>query len=361
MVGVRSAGIVWSVAREWVLITDGGDGQARSSLAAVRALAEGGYRPAVTVSGPPSLAAASRYCDRRVVVPHVTEPGYAEAVRAELAAWPYHTVLAASDVALLALGYPVEHLVNKAELTDRARQAGLSVPPTRAFSSPSELLAAGDIEFPAVVKPAISTYPARVVRSGAELEAVIQGGGPFVVQAYQGEHLRALAGVVWEDQLAAASHQRYLRTWPAECGTACAAQTAPPDLELEERVLRLLVGYQGIFQVQLAGDQLLDVNPRVYGSLPLAVAAGANLPAVYCDLLSGKKVHPVRARPGVFYRWLEGDLRHVVWAVRNGRMGLFSALGMLRPHPKAAHSTESLRDPMPMVARLRFAATRYLR
>jgi predicted ATP-grasp superfamily ATP-dependent carboligase len=217
--------------------------------------------------------------------------------------------------------------------------------------------AAEDLQFPSILKPAISTYPARLVRSRSELEAVAHRAGPLVVQPFLAENLRAMAGVLWDGSLVAVVHQRYLRTWPGECGTACAAQTVGPDLQLEERLLRLLDGYEGIFQAQLAGDSLLDLNPRVYGSLPLAVAAGANLPAIYCDLLAGKEVRPVRAGPGVFYRWIEGDLRHVAWAVRAGRMGLGAALLALRPRRRAAHSTEWLRDPMPVVARLRHAAT----
>lgn len=347
------------VATDWVLVTDGGDGQARSSLAAVRALAVGGYRSAVTVSSPTSLAAASRDCARRVAVPLVTDPGYPLAVRAELALRPYLAVLAASDAALLALGAPVGHLVDKAELFIRARRAGLTVPPTRVFASREDLLDAADLEFPSVLKPAISTYPAALVTSKEELATAARENGRFVVQPYLGENLRAAAGVLWNGRLVVSVHQRYFRTWPAECGTACAAQTTEPDVDLEQRLLRLLDGYQGLFQAQLAGDHLLDLNPRVYGSLPLAVAAGANLPCVYCDLLAGHEVRPVRARPGVFYRWLEGDLRHVAWAVRAGRMGLGSAVKTLRPHRRTAHSTESLRDPKPMVARLRYAATRH--
>lgn len=346
------------MATEWVLVTDGGDGQARSSLAAVRALAAAGYRPAVTVSSRSSLAASSRYCARRVPVPPVAEPGYAEAVQAELSARPYLTMLAASDTALLALGAPVGHLVDKAELVARARQSGLAVPPTRVFASRDDLLAAADLEYPLVLKPAISTYPAALVTSMDELAAAARGDGRFVVQPYLREDLRAAAGVLWKGGLVAAVHQRYFRTWPGECGTACAAQTVEPDLELEQRLLRLLEGYEGIFQAQLAGEHLLDLNPRVYGSLPLAVAAGTNFPALYCDLLRGNEVDPVRARPGVFYRWLEGDLRHMAWALRAGRGGIGSALRTLRPHLGTAHSTESLRDPMPMVARLRHAVTR---
>jgi predicted ATP-grasp superfamily ATP-dependent carboligase len=348
----------WAVATDWVLITDGGDGQARSSLAAVRALAVAGYRPAVTVSGASSLAASSRYCARRVVVPPVSDPGYAASVRVEVAARPYLAVLPASDAALLALDAPVRHLVDKAQLVERAGQTGLPVPPTRMFSTADELLSADDLKFPAIVKPAISMYPARLIRSRRQLEGAAQRTGPFVVQPYLSEKLRAAAGVLWDGRLVALVHQRYLRTWPGECGTACAAETVGADPDLEARLLRLLDGYQGIFQAQLAGDCLLDLNPRVYGSLPLAVAAGANLPALYCDLLAGRQVRPVRARPGVFYRWVEGDLRHAAWAVRARRVGLGSALLALRPRRHTAHSTESLSDPMPMIVRLRFAATK---
>ncbi|HYT80393.1 MAG TPA: hypothetical protein VEQ37_14300 [Actinomycetota bacterium] len=351
------------MATDWVLVTDGGDTQSRSSLAAVRALAASGYRCAVTVSGRSSLAASSRYCARRVAVPPVAEAGFADAVRAELAARPYVAVLAATDATLLALGAPVGHLVNKVDLAQRADHVGLPVPPTRVFASRGELMAADDLEFPVVLKPSISNpfNPARLITSRDDIATAPLGQGPLLVQTYLREHLRAAAGVLWEGRLVAAVHQRYLRTWPVDCGTACAAFSVEPDVELEQCLVRLLDGYEGIFQAQLAGGRLLDLNPRVYGSLPLAVASGANLAAIYCDLLSGKEVRPVRGRPGVFYRWLEGDVRHIASSVRDGRIGFVSALRSLRPHRKTVHSTESLRDPMPMVARLRHAATKLLR
>lgn len=341
---------------DWVLVTDGGNGQARSTLAAVRSLARAGYRPAVTVSAPLSIAAASRHCGRAVPVPLVTDPDYEAAVKAELAAHDYLAVLAASDAALLALGAPVEHLVDKGVVAERAAGAGLLVPPTRRFASRQELLDSGrSLDYPVVVKPMLSFRPVVRIASAAELPARVTADGPALVQPFLGERLRALGGVAWRGRLAAAVHQRYLRTWPPDCGTACAAETVEPDPELEAAVLGLLYGFEGVFQAQLAGPYLLDLNPRVYGSLPLAVEAGANLPAVYCDLLRGVERDVVRARPGVFYRWLEGDLRHLFAGVRDGSLGLGAAVRALLPRRGAAHSTESLSDPLPAVSRLRFA------
>jgi hypothetical protein len=340
----------------WVLVTDGGSGQARSALAAVRALAARGYRPAVTVSGRWSIAAASRHCARRVEVPGVFDPGYADAVRSELAARPYLAVLGASDAALLALGEPVRHLVDKAAIAPRGRRAGLAVPPMQVFGSRDELLASRDLlEYPLVVKPTLSFHSVVRVDSPEALGRVVVADGPVVVQPYLREALHAVVGVAHHGRFVAAAHQRYLRTWPPDCGTACAAVTVAPDRDLESRLLLLLEGYEGIFQAQFAGPYLLDLNPRVYGSLPLAVAAGANLPAIWCDLLRGVDPGEVRARPGVFYRWIEGDVRHVATAIRRGSMGLGAALRSLRPHRAAAHSTESLVDPRPMLSRIGYA------
>ena len=84
-------------ARSRVLVTDDVDGRNRSAVAAVRALAQAGYAPVVTVSGPSSLAAASRHSRGRVLVPRPGQPGYRDAVEGELSSGRYLAVLPASD------------------------------------------------------------------------------------------------------------------------------------------------------------------------------------------------------------------------------------------------------------------------
>jgi hypothetical protein len=349
--------------RPWVLVADT-YGQSRAAIATVRALAAGGYRAAATTSVPLSLAAASRHCGRRVRVPMVAERGFTEeafgrAVGAEEAQHPYLATIPTSDAAVLALGARGRHLVDKAALAGRAEAVGLPMPPTRLFPSCQGLLEAADeLDYPVVVKPTISRWaPFRADDPDALAEARGRPG-PVIVQPFVHDGLRAVGGVMWKGEMIAAVHQRYLRTWPADCGTSSAAETVPPDPELEARLVGLLAEYDGIFQVQLAGPFLLDVNPRPYGSMPLAMAAGANLPAMYCDLLQGRDLPSVRARPGVFYRWVEADLRRIWQDVRRGRYGVGTALRELRPRPGAAHSTESLFDPGPLLARLWFAARR---
>jgi predicted ATP-grasp superfamily ATP-dependent carboligase len=341
-----------------VLVSDHVDGRSRSAVAAVRALGQAGYSPLVTVSGGSSAAAASRYCAGVLPVPPVDSPDYPGAVSKHLAALPGASVLAASDAVLVALGRPGAELVDKAVLPARAEAAGLRVPPTREFASTAELLgAAGALDYPLVVKAAVKTRATEVARrvdSATALgDAVAALAGAVVTQPFAGGTMRAVCGVLHEGHLIAAVHQRYERIWPPGCGTASAAVTTDPDTELEERLPRLLGGHSGVFQVQLIDDFVIDVNPRVYGSLPLAVTAGANLPAIACDADRGLVPDEVvRGRPGVRYRWLEGDVRRVLHGVAARELSLRAAVRALAPRRGTAHSVESLTDPGPVLARL---------
>jgi predicted ATP-grasp superfamily ATP-dependent carboligase len=348
--------------KPWVLVSDTYS-QSRSALATVRALGQAGYPVAVTVSGQISLAAASRFCRRRIRVPPVDDPEYAPSIRAELARNPYLTVLPTSDAALIALGVPVGDYVDKAVLAKRAASVGLAPPWTRTFPSLDALRrVAADLPYPIIVKPSISRSPPFRAQSSEEL---MTGPAPppvgqVVVQPYLDEPMRAVCGLKWGERLVGVVHQRYLRIWPPVCGTSSAAETVDPDLEVEERIDSLLRGYEGIFQAQLAGSYLLDLNPRPYGSLPLAVAAGVNLPALYCELLGGSRppTEVLRSRTGVHYRWIEGDLRTLWNGLRARETSMSAALRALRPRHDTAHSIESLSDPVPTLVRLRAAARR---
>jgi hypothetical protein len=350
-----------------VLVTDGDQGQGRSAIAAVRALAAGGcagrrdglgqVRPRVEVA---VLPAAGR--DATGVV-----TGLRDAVRAELGSGEYLGVMPASDAALVALGCPGASFLDKVELGAARACCRPPTVPAEVFPSADRLRErGGELTFPVVVKPAgveVGRPKLAAVRldDARDLTSLPADSGRLLVQPVVAGPMMAVAGVVWGGRLVAAVHQRYERTWPVACGTASSAVTIEPDVELERRLTRLLRGFDGIFQAQFVGGRLIDLNPRVYGSLPLAVAASVNLPAIVCTLASGTSgaSHPeVRGRAGVRYRWLEGDLRHLIHAVRHRSLAPSEALAALRPRLGTAHSVTSLRDPGPVVARLAYASSR---
>jgi predicted ATP-grasp superfamily ATP-dependent carboligase len=112
--------------------------------------------------------------------------------------------------------------------------------------------------------------------------------------------------------------------------------------------------WSGIFQVQFlearGAHYLIDVNPRIYGSLALAVAAGLNLPAVWVALLAGESPSPGPYRVGVRYRSEERDIQAIAHALRHGPR--LAGLAGLVPRPHTTHAVLRANDPAPALASL---------
>jgi hypothetical protein len=342
-----------------VLVTDGGNGQNRSALSAVRALGRAGHEVHVTTTGTTSVAGWSRFSAARHRAPEVADPAYRDAVAELRSRHRFDVVLPASDAALLALGWPGAPLVDKAEVARRAARAGFPRIPEELYETGAALLdRAQQLSYPVVVKPVNrrSSHDPTAWRADRPADlGPARDAGPVVVQRFLTDPLRAVAGVIWNGRLRAAVHQGYLRTWPPDCGVACAAVTVAPDHTLEGRLPALLEGYDGIFQVQLLGDHVIDINPRVYGSMPLAVRAGVNLPDITCRLSCGTGAdlgtELLRAQVGTAYRWVEGDLKHLRDAVRRGAMSRRQALRAAAPHRGVAHGDVAIDDPVPLLVR----------
>lgn len=239
----------------------------------------------------------------------------------------------------------------------------MPTPPSRIYASAAELLddAAG-LDYPIVVKPDTKRHAAVRATSALELASTLKTigrmPGVLIVQPYLQNQLHGVVGVMWRGQLHAAMHMKYRRLWPLPCGTVASAETTAADERLEARLTHLLEAYEGVFHADFAGPYLLDLNPRVHATLPLALAAGINPIGWYCDLLRGLTPPPARAEPGVLFRWLEGDIRSVLRATCDGEIGVTAALHELSPRRRTVHSYESLADPGPMWMRTRFLARR---
>lgn len=367
-----------------VLITDG---EQRSVVAAVRGLAAAGYAVTVTASSTPAAAQWSRDCARRLHAPPANADGgdaLAAVLRAELERRPYAAVIPGSDAALRALsrhraeleplarmGLPgegaIERALDKLGLLEQAARHGLDAPASRVCAAPAELAqCAGSIGYPLMLKPARSvntqgawrTQMSVIVRAPGDLAAASATlDAPYTLQRFhEGAAVVSVAGVIDDGVLLGIAVARYARTWPPQAGSASASATIVPPAGLVERSRALLteIGWRGIFELEfleLAEDRFaaIDLNPRVYGSMALAIAAGANLPALWVTTLQGNRPTPVAARPGVRYRWEEGELRALVRAARRGRLG--ELLAVVRPHRHTVWALTRPTDPGPLLAR----------
>lgn len=346
--------------------------QHRSSLSAVRSLSRAGVR--VVAVGPSRRAAGalSRYPMRRAVAP---DPGAAPAAhRSAVAAAAggadavvYPGTEAALDACLapdaglvtpLRLPYPrpqsLAPLRDKLTMASLAEEAGWRAPEVL-YAGPASGLAAASPSLPCIVKPSRPTADgllSRVVSGPDDLAALAAEVSPEISVLAQelvdGQLMSAAVVVDAAGRLRAEFHQASLRLWPAGSGSSSRAMGVEPDPQITERLIDLLqaVGYAGLAQVDYIrsarGPVLLDVNPRFYASMPLALASGVNLPSVWHSSVCGAPYRPPTPyRPGVTFRWLEADLsdvRHGDWrALRPGRA------------PRAG-SVWDPRDPLPSVA-----------
>ncbi|HET7048208.1 MAG TPA: FAD-dependent oxidoreductase [Solirubrobacteraceae bacterium] len=373
--------------RRRVLVTDG---ETRAVVAAARGLRAAGFEVGIAAaqSSRPAPAQWSRSVAERILLPHPLEdePAFVARLGAALASGSYSVLMPGSDASLRAvsrarhalephakLGLPseeaVERSLDKLALTTVAPRHGLDSPKTVVCATVSDALAAvGELGYPVVVKPICSIVDRggvglhvesrRVVDDTALTVAAALTGEPFLLQRVQRGVVISYAGVLAGGRFLGSAMSRYRRTWYPVAGNACFSETLPQPPELSARVLGLLaeLGWEGLFELELIerGDgewAAIDLNPRPYGSMALAIGSGANLPALWCSYLLGldpPQAH-VRARAGVSYRWEDADLRHAIWRLRAGQIA--GAAAVLRMRRRVVHPYFSLRDPGPFLAR----------
>ncbi len=356
-------------------------------LAGVRALRAAGWETWVALPGPGGYTARSRAAAGRIHVPDPASdaPAFLDALAAAARELGPAAILPGTEVGLVALagadeafpsgtrvGAPGRELVERA--TDKptvealAIEAGLDVPATERISRHALADRAGGLPYPVVVKSVRTKVrgdggrlrhgTVRRVDSPAELLEVAADlpGDELIVQPFLRGELAAVSGVAWEGRLVCAVHQVAKRICPPDCGLSAFAETVPADAELEASLAGLLgrLGWSGLFQAQFMRTRtqaaLIDLNPRMYGSLALAVSAGLNLPAIWVELLLGRSPVPGPYRVGARYRAEEKDARAFASALRRG--DLQSAAGALLPRRDVTHAAFSLRDPLPLLTSL---------
>jgi len=359
-------------------------GETLGGLAAVRALRDVGHQPWVAVHDPRGYAARSRAAAGVVRVPDPSEdgPAFVRALADAAAAIPASIVMPGNEPALVALAagadrFPpgvvvaacppdvVERAIDKAQLANLAADAGLTVPST-AHLSLSTFARGLPFPYPVVVKPVRSDlegpggasrhYSARRAESPDDLREALAAlpNARALVQPFLPGPIGSLAGVFWQGEMVAVVQSRGDRIWPPHCGSMTWAVTVPLDERLSSRMGHLLraIGWNGLFQadfVEHAGRSfLIDLNPRLYTSLAITTHAGANLPAIWVDLLRGAPPRVDRRYAvGVGYRHDEDDIRALFRMFVHGPR--IAALRGLVPRRRTVHAVFSIRDPMPLL------------
>jgi len=345
-----------------VLVTDGAN---RVALAVVRALGRAGAQVGVVeqerfaLSEPASFR--SRFVSRHDVIPTLAEDGAFLEALAERSAG-YDILLPVSTNVALAcaagrgrfsarLPIPpvgvLRRANDKSAVLAIARKAGVPTPVTYAPEDDEELdEVASRVRLPAVVKLrddagtvlepgqryAIGRNPAELRDAYRRLHAL--KAFPLIQEKVEGPGYGV--GILAEEGrvLASFAHRR-IREYPVTGGpsTICVSVNEPRLTGYAAALIREL-GWTGVAMVEFKKDddyRLMEINPRFWGSLPLATRAGVNFPALLCRRAMGEDLgSPPRYDTDVRLRFLPLDAAAAWSALRDPERRWPYAAGFVR-------------------------------
>jgi predicted ATP-grasp superfamily ATP-dependent carboligase len=318
------------------------------------------------------VASAMRRTGARVLIPGHEDALVIARHRDRL---PADSLVPVGDAGLLA------RVVNKWHVAEMARDAGVAVPETFKPESRDELLArARDFPYPAVVKTQLgnSGKGVFVVRDSDECVARFDATvSDFrlapeswpIVQAFAEGKGYGVCLLYNRGELRAAFAERYVRCKEGDFGTSVFRESvAAPALVAEARRLMDGLGWHGVAHLDFIYDEatgrsaLIEVNPRFWGALDLAVRAGVDFPWLLYRMAVEGDVEPVTEyRTGVTSRWIVGELLHEFNLARRGRIvAAARTLGaILRTRP-SGYDDFRLRDPVPLAAEMLYYGSRFL-
>ena len=360
------------------------DGMWNKSLASVRSFGKRGFY--VTAGEKTRFATAlfSRYCNRRVVYPSPKEKTreFLDWLEIELNEYKYDVLLpmelstqtiVTSNRNRLSKYCKIPfsdtdlclRIQNKAFLMKYARAKGVDIPQTYIIDNLSQLYdLAKELEFPVVIKPCMSSGSrgiAYVKKREDFITSYLKTHEKFefpIVQEYipqGGDAIGVCLLLNFKSEVKASFVYKRLREYPIEGGPSTLRQSIKRDdiRHIAESLLKSLK-WVGVAHVEFKVDprdgkpKLLEINPRFWGSLQLAIESGIDFPYLLYRLAVDGDIEPVyEYRPGVMCRWLiPGDLLHFLSAQDRFRLnpGFFNMT--------IKDDIFSLRDPLPVLGRL---------
>lgn len=147
---------------------------------------------------------------------------------------------------------------------------------------------------------------------------------------------------------------RRIREFPVRGGpSTCRVAERIPEIEHFGKLLLSYMRWQSLAMVEFRRDAnsgivyLMEINPRVWGSISLAIAAGVNFPAMALDAAMGLSVD--------FQQWQEGTIRRWFWGEILHFLGKHHYLTAVKEAVRMLFNSENCdvltwRDPIPIFA-----------
>lgn len=250
--------------------------------------------------------------------------GTIEALRARRGDLEHSTGLPLASEAALAVA------VSKTRTLALATELGIAIPRSVRLSGQDDVTeATGEIGLPAVIKPVASW--AEHAGSGARLSSVpvqsqdearhtldwmLAAGTEALMQEWLPGRREGVTVLYARDRFWARAAQVSHREWPVLGGVSVLCETIPllTDITSQAEDLVRSMDLEGCSMVEFRRDArgrpvLMEVNPRMGGSVALLISAGVNVPQWLYDWKVRGVLHEIPAyRVGRRLRWLVGDI-----------------------------------------------------
>lgn len=388
--------------RKTVLVTDAGRG---SAIAIIRSLNRKGWRVIAAAADRLSPGFYSRHTADRVLYPSPTKAAdhFVETMLASVKERDVDLIIPVTEETILPLinarqefeavcclalpeSRSLELTRDKLQTLELANRLQVPIPCTVLVQSVGEALdRASELQWPLVLKPIVSrkydsseeSIEEYSVRFANNLEGlkremgVFEGRCSVLLQEYHRGHGEGVELLACEGQPLAAFQHRRLCEVPLHGGASALRESVDLDPQLYEYARRLTeaMNWTGLLMVEFKvgdeGARLMEINGRVWGSLPLAVMSGMDFPGRLADLYESGSAAPVNG-PATDYAvglqaanlklllnwlvqvlWGRRSYEFLPWPTRREALPVFLKLF----DPRLEYDVMSLSDPRPGMVR----------
>lgn len=363
------------------------DGYWRKTLAVVRGLAEKDLKIGIGERTHFAPALFSRYAHRKYVYPSVAQKP------AEFIAWLEETVKKdkydvlitpeeETELLIAANKKKVEQFIkvaipdyekivyarDKFQIFKQAKKLKISTPDTGFVSSFKSIKNnLNNLQYPLVLKPRVGTGSKGIkyLCNNDDFEQLEEGlfkkYGDFLIQEYiPGDECYGVSVIFnRKSKMRSAFVHKKIRQYPITGGVSTYAVSVkyPELVVLAEKMLQS-IGWYGVANIEFKIDKrnnipkLMEVNPRFWGSLHLAVKSGINFPYLLYQLaLTGDIDTVFDYQEGIKLRWLvQGDLLNFASSLAKKHAINWK---FFKFYEKDLHyAVLSLSDPMPILGKI---------
>lgn len=386
------------------------DADQTSALAVVRSLGRQAIEVHVASADEAPIAGTSRHARQRLQYPDPmrNEAAFIDWLQERLRTPDYALVIPVTERTLVAMlrhrgrldearlaiapAEALEQVLDKEQTMALARRLSVAVPRSEPVRDMAALEAAASrLGYPIVVKPSRSmgadggeraqltvTYARDLRELHRQAEHALRYGELLLQERFEGEGV-GIELIADRGQIKYLFQHRRLHEVPLTGGGSSLRISEDPVPELADAAQRLVAAlrWHGVAMVEFKHSRatgeyrLMEINGRFWGSLPLAVAAGADFPLMLFELLTAGTIRALPlARTGILCRHLARDLDWLEHVIRRAAP---SGLAVIPKWPSVLHDcllafsprhrfdVQSLSDPWPglvdlgRIARRQFA------